>query len=222
MAAINADVWVLTETYKGFEPGEGYTCVSISTDASDRDAANDECWVAVWSKTHGKMLTLDRDTERTAGATFLLDDGKVVAVVGTVLPWLADKKDQVVHGAAGFIKSLELQAQDWERLQTTFCGRWCVAGDFNQDLLPTGHYYGSRIGREVLRSVLAKLRLDCITGGVDDPLSSVKGLATVDHICIGHGLKTIGASRSNVWPKPGELTSDLSDHYGVWAEFVCR
>ena len=150
------------------------------------------------------------------------DDGTAVALVGTVLPWLSDNQLNDVRGAAAFVNSLQKQSEDWQRLNVEFSGRMCVAGDFNQDLLEDGHYYGSRDGREMLRAVLANLELDCVNGGVDDPLQGVKRLAVIDHVCIGNGLTVLQTPRSQVWPEPVELSRHVSDHYGVSTTIVRR
>lgn len=212
MARIGADVWVLTETHRDFPPGPGYRLVAHSADAPDRAAGQGECWVAVWSRLPAERVELTADLERVAAARV---DGAVV-VVGTVLPWLADGRDPGLRGEAAFRTRLAEQAADWRRLGAS-PGGLCVAGDFNQDPLPAGHYYGSAGGREALRAALTGAGLECLTGGADDPLSGSPGLACVDHICVG-GLRARGGPRSSVWPAPGELPRGLTDHYGVWAD----
>ncbi len=211
MGRIDADVWVLTETHRDFIPGTGYQLVAYSADAPDRDAGCGECWVAIWSRRPAAPVSLSANLERVAAARV----GEVV-IVGTVLPWLSDNRDPKLRGGAAFRARLTEQAVDWQRLRT-FRGGLCVAGDFNQDLLLTGHYYGSAGGREALRVALSEAGLECLTGGADDPLAGSPGLACIDHICVG-GVRVCGRPRSWAWPAPGELTPKLTDHYGVWTE----
>lgn len=212
MVPVEADVWVLTETHRGFSPGPGYRLIADSTDAPDRDAPRGECWVAIWSRLPAEPVELTADLERVAAARVQ----GAVSVVGTVLPWLSDGRTVGLRGEAAFRARLAEQAADWRRLRENG-GPLCVAGDFNQDLLEAGHYYGSAGGREALRAALVDAGLECLTGGADDPLSGPAGLACIDHICVG-GMRARGRPRSAVWPAVGELPRSLSDHYGVWVE----
>jgi hypothetical protein len=211
IARIDADVWVLTEMHQSFIPGPEYQLFAHSADAPDLNASNGECWVAIWSRLPAKLEDLHADLKRVAAIRMAN-----IVVVGTVLPWLSDDHDPVLRGEAAFKARLEEQAVDWERLRTCAIGL-CVIGDFNQDLLSTGHYYGSTDGRAALQRILLAARLECLTGGADDPLAGSAGLACIDHICVG-GLRARGQPRSSAWPAPGELPRSLTDHYGVWAD----
>ena len=164
--------------------------------------------MAVWSRLPAGPVVLAADTERTAAAQI----GETT-VVGTVLPWLSDDRDPALSGEAAFRARLAEQAADWRRLK----GGLCIAGDFNQDLLETGHYYGSAGGRAALRAAITDAGLSCLTGGLDDPLASLPGLACIDHICVG-GLRARGVPRSAAWPAPGELPRGLTDHYCIWVD----
>jgi hypothetical protein len=214
MTRVAADVWVLTESYRDFTPGIGYRLVSSSIDAPDRDAAAGECWVAIWSRLASLSgpVELNNDLERVAAAR---GEGPTI-VVGAVLPWLSDQRDPDLRGQANFLARLAEQAEDWQTLKTRVRSL-CLAGDFNQDLLPVGHYYGSADGRNALRATLRRAGLNCLTGEADDPLAGTNGLACIDHICVS-GLRAAHQPPSAVWPTPGTLTGALTDHYGVWAD----
>ena len=211
IARVDADAWILTETHRAFCPGPTYQLVAHSADAPDRDTARGECWVAIWSRLPAQPLTLTADLERVAA----LRVGSLV-IIGPVLPWLSDDRDPLLRGEAAFQGRLADQAADWAQFLGT-PGGVCVAGDFNQDLLPSGHYYGSSGGRTALGAALASAGLKCLTGGVDDPLLVSPGLACIDHICVG-GLQARGRPPSSAWPRPGTLRRGLTDHYGVWAD----
>ena len=221
MAQVVADVWILTETHRDFAPGQGFRLAAYSADAPDREAARGECWVAIWTREQTAPVTLTRDTERAAAVTLTGPGGTPVVIVGTVLPWLADGRDPAHRGEAAFRARLADQAADWRRLLQAAGSGLCVAGDFNQDLLAAGHYYGSAGGRVFLRETLAELGLVCLTGGVDDPLKGTHGLAAIDHICVGGHLRGSGMPQSSAWPPPGELPRRRTDHYGVWADLAC-
>jgi len=139
--------------------------------------------------------------------------------VGTVLPWLTDSRHVELRGTAAFLARLAEQSAEWRSLRAEAAVGLCVAGDFNQDLLTSGHYYGSKDGRTALRNSLAACGLDCLTAGPDDPFSGCTGLASIDHIAVT-GLKVVGRPRSQVWPAAGGLHDTLSDHYGVWADLA--
>lgn len=206
MRSIDPDVWVLTETYRDLSPGPAYSLVASSADAPDRRSEQGECWTAIWSRLPAEIHELAGDRERCAAAVV-----GGLPIVGTVLPWLADARDSL-RGADGFYARLAEQAQDWRRLRAGF-GCVCVVGDFNQDLLESGHYYGSQRGRAALRDTLKEVGLECITGPPNDPLRAV-GLAYIDHICVG-GVEACGLG---VWPPPGRLNKRISDHYGFHVE----
>ncbi len=210
MTDVDADVWVLTEAFRGFSPGTGHELIASSADAPDRESGRGECWVAIWARLPSLPVHLTADLERAAAAQVC----GALTVVGTVLPWHGDNRHAGQRGSAAFLTRLGEQSADWQRLRAGQSAL-CVAGDFNQDLLPAGHYYGSAAGRQAMREALASASLDCLTGGEDDPLVSTRGRACIDHICVG-GVRAV--KRRSVWPAPGELAKQLTDHYGTWAD----
>ena len=107
---------------------------------------------------------------------------------------------------------LELRDNDPEALL-------CVAGDINQDLLETGHYYGSMKERELLEDALEQVNLRCLTGGKSDPVAKLNtDKATVDHICLGGTRPHISEEKAGAW-SPQEQGKILSDHFGVSVRF---
>lgn len=206
---VNADVWVLTETHIDFSPGPNFQLLAHSDNAPDRKAEHSECWVAVWSRLDGHRVQLTADCERAAAA--MISD---CSVVGTVLPWLSDSREPTLTGGALFRKRLSEQAGDWQRLRAK--GALCVAGDFNQDLLSTGHYYGSKNGRVALKDTLLSCNLDCLTGGERDPLIDQSGRANIDHICV-HKMLTLQSPPSSAWPSTDPLEG-LTDHYCIYVD----
>lgn len=216
MNRVGADVWVLTETDRRLTPGPEYNLIVTSTDAPDRTAGPDECWVAIWSRRPAESVELTADRERVAAARLVASG---VVVVGTVLPWLTDNRHPGVSGAAAFRARLGEQAVDWLRLRRETSGGLCVAGDFNQDSCSSGYYYGSTGGRAALTEVLIECGLDCLTGGADDPVAGRNGRACVDHIAVA-GRQAVGHPRRTIWPAPGGLPRNLSDHYGVWVDLA--
>jgi hypothetical protein len=219
MAAVEADIWVLTETWKELSPGPGYECVTVSCPAGDRESAGGECWVAVWAKSslRGEPL-ITADPERTAAMRIDLFCHPPLVVFGTVLPWLSDARaPKGLRGATAFLSALDMQYADWNRLRAAIPGAaLCVAGDFNQDLVDW-HYYGSARGKTALRTVLELSGLTCLTAGTADPLARYRGRASIDHICVSSELEGM-VPRLMSWPALEEVGPKLTDHFGVVAD----
>ena len=56
MKKVDADVWVLTETWRGFSPGDDYSLLAESNKAKDLEKWPKRCWVSIWVKSQvGKM-----------------------------------------------------------------------------------------------------------------------------------------------------------------------
>jgi hypothetical protein len=218
MKLIAPDIWVLTETSESFSPGVDYTLIARTGWASD--LKREECWTAIWSKVPAELVEVRIDSQRlTAMRT---KEKRAVLVIGTVLPWTNDPRRSAT-GAAGFCQALREQSTEWQRLkESESWAGWCVAGDFNQDLRTTGHYYGSWQGREELLHVLQRLDLKCLTGGSDDPLNGLDGHWCIDHICVGGSLRPSSEVKSVVWPHLAheELKAAMTDHYGVDSQLV--
>lgn len=100
-------------------------------------------------------------------------------------------------GAAAFQAALDEQEADWLRIQKNHPkARLLVAGDFNQDLLDDGHYYGSRWRRQAILDALGRAGLKCVTAGSNDPVADqIEGHASVDHVCIPRDLRATVTSK---------------------------
>lgn len=221
IAEIQAQVWVLTEFREGFNLGEDFRLVAESQPATD--LATDRRWTGIWA--HKSLFGSKEptsDPERTVCARFKIFDSFIIFVYGTVLPWLGSEwKGNKSEGGQAFSQALDMQKNDWSALRDDHPEAWlCVAGDFNQDLLETGHYYGSKNGRKALKESLEYANLTCFTGGKTDPVRKYDSeKANIDHICLGwpareHKLSAI----VNAWP-PIHNEIALSDHFGVSVAF---
>jgi hypothetical protein len=213
--AIDADVWILTETHPNVALKSRYRVAASSSSGSDR--FGDERWVTIWVRTPFDTTSCPTaDPERTACARLSLGRGVDWYVYGVVLPWHGDKRRHPVVGSPAFISALNEQESDWASIRDIDPkARLLVAGDFNQDLLDEGHYYGSRLRRQALQDALERAGLTCVTGGASDPVArQVAGHASVDHICIPRDSR-VTVTDMTVWPSSGQLRRGLSDHYGV-------
>lgn len=215
MASVDADVWVLTETWRDLAPGEGHRLIAESASAPDRESAAGERWVAVWSRLPGAADALPTaDAERTAATRLTAPGSRATIVYGTVLPWLSDARREP-RGADAFCAALEAQREDWDRLRRESPdAELCVAGDFNQDLA-SRHYYGSKRGRAALAAALERTGLVCLTAGAGDPVPLRGGKASIDHLCVSAGLVGDRDSALVAWPGVSEHGARLTDHFGV-------
>jgi hypothetical protein len=215
MQAVDADIWVLTESHAHVSPGDGYHLVARSGRAGATDA--NESWVAIWSRLAGtRVSTKDRD--RTAAAEVSIGSSRSLVVFGTVLPWLGSAWRNIpAANTAAFGASLAEQVTDWKRIRAEDPRReLCIAGDFNQDLLTVGHYYGSKAGRAAVRSALSMAALACPTSDPSDAVQrhTAGRAAGIDHTCISAGLSAANAT-VHIWPAPEARGANLSDHFGV-------
>lgn len=215
LLAVDADVWILTETHPYVDLAPRYRIAACSSPAPDRTGA--ERWVSIWVRAGFTTTSYaSTDTERTTCAR--LSSGSAVDwyLYGTVLPWHGDKRRDPVIGSAAFIAALKEQESDWARIQDADPkARLLVAGDFNQDLLDEGHYYGSHSRRRALQGALERAGLTCVTGGAADPVArQIAGHASVDHVCISQDSR-ITVTDMAVLPSTEQLRRGLTDHYGV-------
>lgn len=217
MRVVNPDVWILTETWEDFTPGDKYQRVAVSRSAGDLKNSLGRCWVAIWAKLDLSAESLDNhgQKDRMACAICTKPGQTRVVVVGTVpLPWLSDS---LWPGGDGFCRALASQATDWQKLSSSH--RNCtlvVAGDFNQSL-PYKRWYGSKAGAKALTEATSS-NLRCITEG-NNPLT---GKPRIDHICIDtDSLKRLSNPLPESWSVPtlGSKNRPVTDHSGVSIDF---
>lgn len=194
MDAINADVWVLTETWLSFSPGEVYHYVAHSCEAPDLGSNQDRRWVSIWSRIPARVLEVQSDPERMACIHIEQPDWPDLVIVGTVLPWHGN------GGDAAFRDALDAQVPDWGRLWMIppSCV-FCVAGDFNQPM--QGCQMGFSHARcAALAEAFTRSRVACVTGHL--PAQDGHGDRTIDHICIGGIKPPLIALPAETWAAP--------------------
>jgi hypothetical protein len=203
--AVEADIWILTETHTSISPGPNFT--SITTQQADRTHEPGESWVTIWSRFPMELAAPTSDPCRAIAVRVMPAGGRSRIVYGTVLPWLGSRWQGIpAAGGAAFSAALSAQCADWLALQreNPDCD-FILAGDFNQDL-GTAHYYGSKQNRMALKSAIplegfaiASAKLRCLTAAALDPVPKhAPGHASIDHICVSEGLVLVGCSMG--WP----------------------
>jgi hypothetical protein len=216
--AMQADIWILTETHASLSPGLDFT--SATPEESDPIHEPGEAWVTIWSRFPMESVTRTSDPARTCAARILPNGSRPLVVYGTVLPWIGSTWQSIpsANGAA-FSAALNAQCSDWLSLQREHLDcDFVLADDFNQNLSPS-HYYGSRQNREALQSAIAAAGLRCLTAADLDPiLQHAPNHASVDHVCVSSGLGLVGSPIS--WPQSDKPQKGLSDHFGVLAEIA--
>jgi hypothetical protein len=220
--AVDADVWVLTETHDSVSPGPGYS--AVTTAQPDRPGEPGERWATIWSRLPIEPLPPTRDVARSVAALVRPTTGHPLVIYGTVLPWLGSPwRDFAADNGVAFRAALAAQLADWITLVGQFPdGDLCVIGDFNQDL-SRRYYYGSRANRTALLDALRTVGLFALTADPTDPVRAVaRDRASIDHICVPARVVQQGSPRLEVWPSGAAPDRRLSDHYGVAADLGSR
>ena len=182
MGAVDADIWVLTETRASIAPAQGYH--GLHTPPAPRRPDPDERWVSIWSRWPMRPTGLPPDPRGAVSAIVRTPDGPLL-VYGTVLPWANDKGDDgdarmwQVH-----YQQIELQSQDWQALRRRYpTVPLVVAGDYNQDRDGSG-WYGTHHGRQLLTDALDTAGLNCVTAEDVVATGKLRDTHLVDHISI--------------------------------------
>lgn len=216
MAGVDADVWVLTETWTTFSPGPDYRLLARSQTAEDLKPWPDRCWVSIWTKPPlvAMPLKVHRHSDRMAGGRIETPGRADIVIVGTVLPWNGDK---LWPKATDFCAAVASQAEEWGALRGDPDGcTLVVAGDFNQSV-PYEQWYGSKTGEVAVNSALRELDLLCLTDG-NCPLA---GRPRIDHICVGrNGLAPDCLPRIGGWAIPTVNDRPVTDHSGVYVDLL--
>lgn len=206
MAAVPADVWVLTETHDDLSPSGNYQAVhSAQRPAADRRVVDKSRWVSIWSKFPIERIVVDDSDEERTVAAKIKANGVEVIVYGTVMPWRGDT------GCVP-IEAMRRQAADWSLLAERYPGvPLFVAGDFNDDMLPVPKIYHSAPVLGALRDGLRSNGLECATNN-----AAIVPPHLIDHIAIP-SLLAQGARVAAFW-KEFVGNPRLADHYGIVVE----
>jgi len=220
-AAVDADIWILTETHELVGPGKDFS--SVMSGEPDRKSEPGEHWAGIWSRhpiTH--LPSFVSDAARCTAAHIAHPDIGDMVVYATVLPWGGSKWGGIESAdGAAFEAALGAYVGDWQKLRASFPNALrVVAGDFNQDLAPY-HYYGSKKQRALLESGLAAAGVVALTAGANDPIDwePAHRHACIDHICVSESL-AIRVGNTTRWPDAGKPDLRLSDHFGVAVELA--
>jgi endonuclease/exonuclease/phosphatase family metal-dependent hydrolase len=213
----DADVWVLTETNDQLDLSHAYEPVRSRHRYLPSTGGR---WVTIWTRLPILSDQRTEDLQRTVAVH--LDGGRQgpLCVFGTVLPWQHDKGPDPLVPAAGwteFYRTTPPQSAEWCALRQSHpSSTLIVAGDLNQNL-GGPHYYGTNLGRAMLREGLSSASLECLT----ETEKFGPGVLTnppIDHICVSPPSEHRVDATIEGW---NNIASDgyvLSDHSGVLAD----
>jgi endonuclease/exonuclease/phosphatase family metal-dependent hydrolase len=219
MAAVGADVWVLTETRDSIAPSTDLYGISTPPHP-ERRPDPDERWVSIWSRWPLSPTGIEPDPSGSVSALVERPGGPFI-VYGTVLPWANEK------GADGRARmwevhylEIERQGREWLGLRERFPGvPIVVAGDFNQDRDGSG-WYGTTRGRELLSDALDRASLVCLTSKDVVAAGLLRETHLVDHIAICRDWSSRLTSELSCWERIDDDGVRLSDHPTVAVDLV--
>jgi endonuclease/exonuclease/phosphatase family metal-dependent hydrolase len=190
MSAVDADIWVLTETHLQHAPSPDHEHHAFSPPHPERRPEH-ERWAAIWSRWPLTSITDPPPHRRGTVAAIADTPHGPLIVYATVIAWANEKMfDDGTPARMWEVHHHEAarQANEWAVLEQQHPGiPIVVAGDFNQDRDGSG-YYGTAQGRGIVTAGLEKAGLVCIT---DFDAVARGELATqhlVDHICVSAAL----------------------------------
>lgn len=229
MRAVDADIWILTETNACVSPGSDYQCVQSKPIDGPEYYAPGENRTTIWSRFPIKRSLETHDPE-TAVCVELEHAGISMLIYGTILPYhAAGTKYRYRHEGTVVVgrkcwqlhyESIKRHAAEWRQLREEFPAHsLCVGGDLNQNR-DGRRWYGTKQGREDLGKALAEANLTCETAGTVESIEGGILNPTVDHICLAGELSTRAATVRG-WP-PGNTIAGrrLSDHTGVYVDIA--
>lgn len=209
MEAIDADIWVLTETRESVAPADGYEglhCPPLARRATDDDERN----VSIWSRWPIEATTVPGDGRGSVSALVHTPTGDLV-LYGTVIAWANDKgPDGTSRMWEEHAAEVTRQGAEWAHLRAAYPGTpMIVAGDFNQDRDGSG-WYGTHHARELLTDELGRNDLRVVTDGnvVEAGLHDGN---LVDHIAVSSQLATSGPMMTVMGLRDADGVR-LSDH----------
>ena len=189
MGAVDADIWVLTETHFGHAPSAKHRHSVFSPPHPER-RPEPERWAAIWSRLTSRPSWILRRTPEVPVA------GLVATPDGPVLVWDGPRLGERARHDDGrsarmwevHLAEIDRQGAEWAQLRSAYPETpMVVAGDFNQDRDGSG-WYGTDATRDRLTGALNRAGLvfradlDAVSAGL------LKAHHLVDHICMTRDL----------------------------------
>ena len=194
MAEIDADVWVLTETFTDRSPGDGYDGWH-SPHHPDRRSDERERWTAVWSR--WPITPLDDPPPHRRGTVIVRVEAPIgpIIVYGSVIAWANESSFDDGRPARAWqvhLAEIERQSTEWAAIRRAHPEvPLVVAGDLNQGRSGRRWDYGTSATSSSLTSGLERAGLRCLTE-VDLVADGLVERSHVEHICLDPQLEMTG------------------------------
>uniref|UniRef100_B8HKT6 Endonuclease/exonuclease/phosphatase n=1 Tax=Cyanothece sp. (strain PCC 7425 / ATCC 29141) TaxID=395961 RepID=B8HKT6_CYAP4 len=209
--AINADVWILTETNnkavdlaaKGYEK---FTSIEYTDKGLEQNA-----YTTIWSRLQAPtqiIKTFDPDLSVCIKVSQPID----LMIYGTIITWHGDRgSDGTSKSWEEHYRSIQHHGDDWSRLIQEYSDhKLLVAGDFNQ-ARDGSRWYGTQKGIDLLTAQLDRNHLVCLTDQIQPT-----NRGNVDHVCISQDLQPF--CTASFWNNISDQGVKLSDHNGVFID----
>ena len=181
---VNADLWVLTETFTLRSPGPDFTGV-FSPPHPERRRNPDERWTAVWSRWPIEQLDEPAPHRRGTVAARIATPAGPVIVYGTVIAYQHEPTHDDGRPARGWevhMAEVTRQSAEWQLLRQQHPETpLIVAGDFNQARSGRPRSYGTTATRVAMTDALGQAGSDASpksTSSSQDPSLSVRTSST--------------------------------------------
>lgn len=211
MAAVDADIWVLTETHVDHGPEAGYN--SVHTPPFIDRRPEDERWVGIWSRYPMTPVADPPARARGTLATLVSSPIGELVVYGCVIAW-ANEPTLADGSATSMWQAHAETVEQIDRDLTAIRSRHpdipiVLAGDFNQDRDGSG-WYGTHAVRRQLTEVLDRHDLSCPTAIDVVATGLLRSHHLVDHICVSRSL--VADVEVHCWETIDDDAIRLSDH----------
>ncbi len=229
MHAIDADIWILTETNSCVSPGSEYERLESRPISGSKRYAAGENRTTLWSRLPMGPEPFETHDPETAVCAEIKHGGSLFLICGTIIPYRAAGTRYPYRFEGAHVegkKAWELHYQsianhraDWLRLREKFPGHLLVvAGDFNQNR-DGRRWYGTEKGRQDLGDAFEGANLHCETAGAIEPIEKGEQFnPVIDHICLDRELASRVSAVRGWLPGVPAKGKPYSDHTGVFVD----
>ena len=211
MREVEADIWVLTETWVDRAPGLGFNAV-FSPPHRTRRSSDEERFVAIWSRYPLEACVSPTPHARGTVAALVHVPGMTISLYGTVIPYGNEPEHLGGRAASPWevhVEEVARQSSEWRAMRRNHGLPLVLAGDFNQARSGRRGAYGSARARAVLTAAHADVGLRCHTE-TDFVAAGLLSRSLVDHISTTSELAPVGDAM--VWDRRNAAGVVLSDH----------
>ena len=213
MALVDADIWVLTETFVDRVPSAGFDA-AFSPPHPDRRPDPNERWTAIWSRWPITPLDDPAPHRRGSVAAMIATPTGPLVVYGTVIAYHGEPTHDDGRPARAWEvhrAEIERQTAEWRRLRELHPDvPIVVAGDFNQARSGRPRSYGTDAARQALNEGLAHAGLRCLTDVDLVETDAISDRSHVEHIAASEALEQVGPVHA--WDRVDVAGRRLSDH----------